>query len=68
MKKFASFFAAATFVVALASCGSKTAENAETATDSTAVEMTTEAAPVDTAAAAVVDSAAATTDSTAAAQ
>ncbi len=67
MKKFASFFAAATFVVALASCGSKTAENAETATDSTAVEMTTEAAPVDTAAA-VVDSAAATTDSTAAAQ
>lgn len=65
MKKFASFFAAATFVVALASCGSKTAENAETATDSTAVEMTTEAAPVDTAAA-VVDSAAATTDSTAA--
>lgn len=67
MKKFASFFAAATFVVALASCGSKTAENAETATDSTAVEMTTEAAPVDTAAA-PADSAAATTDSTAAAQ
>jgi len=63
MKKFASFFAAATFVVALASCGSKTAENAETATDSTAVEMTTEAAPVDTAAA-VVDSTVATTDST----
>jgi hypothetical protein len=57
MKKFTSILAAATFVVALASCGSKTAETTdamEGAVDSTATEMVEETvAAVDTAVAAV---------------
>lgn len=57
MKKFTSILAAATFVVALASCGSKTAETTETPVDSVAV--TEEVAPV-------VDSMSVATDSTAA--
>lgn len=68
MKKFASILAAATFVVALSSCGNKQAENTEAAVDSTATEVATEAtAVVDSAATAVVDSAAAVVDSAAAA-
>jgi hypothetical protein len=66
MKKVATFFAIAA-VVALSSCGSKTAEEATEAMDSTATEMTeTAAAAVDTMAA-MVDSVAAmvTTDSVA---
>ena len=63
MKKVATFFAMATVVVALSSCGSKTAESTE-ATDSTAVtEAPMEAAPME---AAPVDSAAMTTDTAAA--
>lgn len=66
MKKFTTFLAAATFVVALSSCGNKQAENTEaTATDSTA--MTTEAPAVDSAAATVDTAAAATVDTAAAA-
>jgi hypothetical protein len=45
MKKFLSFLAVATFVVALSSCGSKTEAPAEAAGDSTQTEV---AAPVDT--------------------
>ena len=59
MKKITTFFAMATIVVALSSCGSKSAENATEATDSVAAE-TMEAAP------AVADSAATmVTDTTA---
>jgi len=56
MKKFTSILAAATFVVALSSCGNKSAETTETPVDSVAV--TEEVAPV-------VDSMAVATDSTA---
>jgi len=58
MKKFASFLAAATFVVALSSCGSKPAETTETATE-VATEVATDAAAVVDSAAAVIDSVAA---------
>ncbi len=62
MKKFLSFLAVATFVVALSSCGSKTEAPAEGTADTTAV-----AATVDTAAvAATVDTAAVTVDTAAA--
>ncbi|HOS48621.1 MAG TPA: hypothetical protein PLG57_08285 [Bacteroidia bacterium] len=65
MKKFLSFLAVATFVVALSSCGSKTEAPAEGTTDTAAVAA--EAAPaVDTAAAATVDTAAAAVDTAAA--
>jgi hypothetical protein len=62
MKKFTTFLAAATFVVALSSCGSKPAETTEApATEAVATETPAAdaAATVDTAAAAVVDTAAA---------
>lgn len=65
MKKFATFFAAAAFVVALSACGSKPAEES---TEATATEAPAEApveAPVeatmDTTAAVATDSAAAAT-------
>ena len=48
MKKVATFFAMATIVVALSSCGSKTADNATEAMDSVATE-TMEAAPMEAA-------------------
>ncbi len=59
MKKFTSILAVATVVVALASCGSKPAETAETMVDSTATEMEAVVETVDSAAVAVVDTAAA---------
>ena len=62
MKKFLSFLAAATFVVALSSCGGSSeeapAENTEMATEPT-TEPAAEAAAVVDSAAAVVDTAAA---------
>ena len=67
MKKIVNFFAMAAFVVALSSCGNKSAESTEgAATDSMstmesapAPEATTEAAPVDTAAQLAADTTAA---------
>ena len=64
MKKFLSFLAAATFVVALSSCGGSSEEAATTEATEVATEATTEAT---TEAAAVVDSAAAVVDTAAAA-
>lgn len=66
MKKIASFFATAAFVVALSSCGSKPAENTDTmaadtmSTMESASEVVAESAAVIDSAAAVIDSAAAT--------
>ena len=48
MKKVTTFFAMATIVVALSSCGGKTAETATDAMDSVATE-TMEAAPMEAA-------------------
>ena len=48
MKKVATFFAMASVIVALSSCGSKTAENSTEAVDSVAAE-TMEAAPMEAA-------------------
>ena len=47
MKKVATFFAMATVVVALSSCGSKNAENATETMDTASVE-TMEPAPMET--------------------
>lgn len=69
MKKVATFLSMATIVVALSSCGSKTAENATEAVDSMATEATDMAADaaamVDSTASAMVDSASAMVDSAA---
>ena len=57
MKKVATFFTMATILVALSSCGSKTAETTEASADSLAAQ-TMEAAPaeaVDTASAMMAD-------------
>jgi predicted small lipoprotein YifL len=64
MKKFLSFLAVATFVVALSSCGSKTEAPAEGTTDTAAVAA--EAAPAMDTTAAAVDTAASTVDTAAA--
>ncbi len=61
MKKVATFFAMASVIVALSSCGSKTAESTE-ATDSSAVVTET---PMEEAPAPVADSSAMMTDTAA---
>ncbi len=58
MKKFTSILAAATFVVALSSCGSKPAETTEATADSTAMAAPAAAADSSAMAAPAADSAA----------